>query len=68
MTTIPPHEYVDLHPVYGSTSACGGGIGGQTITTHCAVTCQNPVHDEARVAWDEAFAQMRRLNDERGGQ
>lgn len=29
----------DLHKIYGSTATCGGGLGGQTITQHCGVTC-----------------------------
>lgn len=32
----------DLHRIYGSTSTCGGGIGGQAMTPHCGVVCQLP--------------------------
>lgn len=41
----------NLHPTYGSTAVCGGGVGGQMMTQHCAVTCDNPEHDEAKQAW-----------------
>lgn len=41
----------NLHPTYGSTAGCGGGIGGQVMTQHCAVVCDNPAHDKAREAW-----------------
>lgn len=43
----------NLHPVYGSTSACHGGAGGQTITIHCADVCENPVHDDVKDAWQD---------------
>lgn len=28
----------DAHPIYGSTTKWYGGIGGQTITSHCSIT------------------------------
>jgi hypothetical protein len=30
-----------LHRLYPSTSACTGGIGGQAMTQHCGVDCEN---------------------------
>lgn len=45
---------IEMHPVYGSTSACGGGIGGSTITEHCAHLCQSPKHDAARERFEAA--------------
>ena len=29
----------ELHKIYGNTTACAGGIGGQAMTQHCGVTC-----------------------------
>lgn len=40
-----------LHPVYGSTSVCYGGAGGQALTQHCAVVCPNSAHDAEQEAW-----------------
>lgn len=43
MDMLAIHER--LHQSYGSTSACRGGIGGQTMTGHCGVMCGGPAHD-----------------------
>jgi hypothetical protein len=45
---------MDMHPIYGSTSVCGGGIGGSTMTEHCAHICLNPVHDKAKARYEAA--------------
>lgn len=60
----------DLHPTYGSTAACGGGIGGMTLTEHCAVVCQNPKHDAAKATWHEvemAYFESRRIKQNSEG-
>lgn len=60
----------DLHPTYGSTAACGGGIGGMTLTEHCAVVCQNPKHDAAKAAWHEVemgYFESRRIEQNSEG-
>lgn len=41
----------DLHHTYANTTACWGGVGGQAITPHCAVNCDNPKHEKAQEAW-----------------
>lgn len=44
----------DTHKIYGSTSVCYGGIGGQALTKHCAETCTNyEAHHAERIVWDE---------------
>lgn len=43
----------DMHPIYGSTATCKGGVGGQAMTQHCAVLCDNPKHDETKEAWHQ---------------
>ena len=45
---------IAMHPVYGTTAGCSGGIGGATITEHCAHTCQSPKHDAARERFESA--------------
>ena len=40
--------HYDSHPIYGSTAACGGGIGGSVMTAHCTVLCDSPKHDKVR--------------------
>lgn len=47
----------DLHPIYGNTSACGGGIGGAVMTQHCGVICgYHDRHARANDAWREVEA------------
>ena len=42
----------DLHVIYGSTSVCGGGIGGQAMTQHCGVTCgYHERHEAENESW-----------------
>ncbi len=41
---------LDMHVMYGSTSVCHGGIGGQAMTEHCLHICQNPVHEPQQEA------------------
>ena len=44
----------DLHKTYGSTVACRGGIGGQTLTSHCAEICYNAdAHQKEMDAWQK---------------
>jgi hypothetical protein len=60
----------DLHPTYGSTAVCYGGVGGQAITAHCAELCHNPAHGGAKTAWEaieaEYFAAIRAASDTEG--
>lgn len=35
------HAEQAMHKLYGSTSTCYGGVGGQMVTTHCVHTCHN---------------------------
>lgn len=49
-----------MHPVYGNTSACSGGIGGASITAHCAELCPSPKHDAARDRHQEALRRLAR--------
>ena len=52
-----------MHPVYGNTSACSGGIGGASITAHCAELCPNAVHDAARERHEKAIRRLARWLD-----
>lgn len=52
-----------MHPVYGNTSACSGGIGGASITAHCAELCPNPTHDAARERHETALRRLARWLD-----
>lgn len=45
-----------MHQTYGSTAACGGGIGGQALTAHCAHTCHNfHAHEKESEEWRTAI-------------
>ena len=50
-------EYMDaersLHEVHGST-AVHGGIGGQTVTEHCAYVCPHQKHEAQQDRYEEA--------------
>lgn len=54
---------LDMHPVYGNTSACGGGIGGASLTAHCAELCPSPKHDAARERHERAVRRVARWLD-----
>jgi hypothetical protein len=51
---------VDMHPVYGNTAACSGGIGGASVTAHCAELCPSPKHDAARERHEAAVRRLAR--------
>ena len=45
-----------IHRTYPSTAVCWGGIGGQTLTDHCSLGCDNPKHmKEVQAWWDLKF-------------
>lgn len=41
----------NLHGIYGNSTACRGGIGASVVTFHCAVGCDNEIHEDAQEAW-----------------
>lgn len=44
----------DQHVIYGSTSVCGGGIGGAAMTQHCSVTCYaSDRHERENDRWED---------------
>ena len=40
-----------IHRTYPSTAVCWGGIGGQMLTGHCSLECDNPKHGEVNKEW-----------------
>ena len=40
-----------IHRTYPNTAVCWGGIGGQMITHHCSLECDNPKHNEVNKEW-----------------
>jgi hypothetical protein len=58
-TFLSAHQ--KMHPVYGSTAACGGGVGGQALTAHCVELCHNPVHRPEIERYESAYYQLRRM-------
>lgn len=40
-----------IHRTYANTTACWGGIGGQALTGHCSLECDNPKHGEVNKEW-----------------
>ena len=56
-------QHATMHHAYGNTTACWGGIGGQTITMHCAHICDNPKHEQDQEAWHYLMSEVRTTLD-----
>ena len=53
-----------IHRTYPNTAVCWGGIGGQTITDHCSLGCDNPKHSEDNDAWWRLKSQIHHYLEE----
>lgn len=53
-----------IHRTYANTTACWGGIGGQALTGHCSLECDNPKHDKDNQAWQRLKFQIHHYLEE----
>ena len=55
-----------MHPVYGSTAVCHGGIGGAAMTQHCIHTCYNfSAHSKEEETYQQSLRAVYNLLDEK---
>jgi len=53
-----------IHRTYPNTAVCWGGVGGNMITHHCALECDNPKHRDEKIAWQRLKSQIHHYLEE----